>query len=64
MIRKRTAMNFFMRFATSVASFILVIGLRFTVKSVVEICGKCEIDAERMDFVSLTFDSQGEHPGN
>ena len=49
--RKRTAMNFFMLFASSAANFILVIGRRFAVKSVVGICDGCEIDANRMGSV-------------
>ena len=62
MSHKRTAMNFFMLFAISAANFILVIGRRFTVKSVVEICGEYEIDANQMSFMGFTFESQGEHP--
>ena len=45
MFRKRTVMSFLIRFATSMASFILVIGRRLAVKSVVGICGKCESEA-------------------
>ena len=63
-VRKRTDMNFFMHFATSAASFILVICRRFAVKTAVGICSKCEIDANRMGFVSLTFESQDGHPEN
>lgn len=60
--RKRTAMNFFKAFATSTANFILVIGRRFAVKSIVEIYDECEIDIKQADFVGFTFDCQGEHP--
>ena len=62
--RKRTAMNFFILFATSAANLVLVIGRRFAVKSVVGICGEreCEIGANRSGFVGLTFEHQGEHP--
>ena len=59
---KPTAMNFFMLFANSAANPIPVIGRRFAVKSVVEICNECEIDANRIGFVDFTFDCQGEHP--
>jgi hypothetical protein len=45
---KRTAMNLFMHFATSHASFIRVIGRRLAVKSVVETCGEREIKANWM----------------
>ena len=38
--RKRTPMNFCMLFATLTASSVLVIRLRFTVKSVIGIYGK------------------------
>jgi len=37
-------MNFLTLFATSVASFALVIGRRFTLEFVIGICGKGEID--------------------
>ena len=40
MFFRPTAMNFFMRFATSEANFILVIGRRFAVESAVQICGE------------------------
>ena len=39
-------MNFFTLFATSAANFLLVIGWRFTVKSVVEIYDECEIEGK------------------
>ena len=55
-------MNFFMLFATSAASFILVIGRRFEVKSLIATYGWCEIEANRKGFVEFTFDCQGEHP--
>ena len=61
-ICKRTAMNFLMLFATSVANLILVTGRRFAVKSVVGICDECEDNATSIGFVGLTFDCQGGHP--
>jgi len=66
LFRKRTAINFFMLFATSVANRVLVIGRRFAVKSVVGTYGRCEgeIGANRAGFVGLTFECQGEHPAN
>ena len=64
--RKRTAMNFFILFATSAANRALVIGRRFAVKSVVGIYGGCgrEISANRVGFSGLAFECQGEHPVN
>jgi len=62
MFYKRTAMNFFMVFATSAANFILVIGRRSLVKSVVGIYGGAEINGDRTGFLGFTFDCQGEHP--
>ena len=47
---KRTAMNFFTLFATPAANFILVIGRRFEVKSVMGICGGCGTGADRVEF--------------
>jgi len=51
-----------MLFATSAANFILVIGRRFAVKSLIGTYGEREIDAKRMVFVEVTLDCQGEHP--
>jgi len=61
---KRTAMNFFIFFATSAANRALVIGRCFTVKSVVEIYGGCgcKIGVDRASFAGFTFECQGEHP--
>jgi hypothetical protein len=59
---KRTAMNFLMLFATSVANLILVTGRRFAVKSVVGICDECEVNASWIEFLGFTFECQGEHP--
>ena len=66
MLCKRTAMNFFTLFATSAANRALVIGRRFTVKSVVGIYGGCEreIDVKQVGFPDLAFECQGEHPTN
>ena len=57
-------MNFFILFATSADSFILVIGRRFAVKSAVGIYGEGEIDTSQTGFVGSTFDCQGEQPTN
>ena len=64
--RKRTAMNFFIFFATSAANRALVINRRFAVKSLVEIYGGrgCETGVDRVSFVGYTFECQGEHPTN
>ena len=51
-----------MVFATSAASFVLVIGRRFLVKSMVGIYGGREISGDRGFFLSFTFDCQGKHP--
>ena len=63
MFRKRTAMNFFILFATLAANSILVIGRCFTVvESVVYIYDECESGANRTGFIDFTLDCQGEHP--
>ena len=43
MYYKRTAMNFCITFAILTANFVLVMGWRFFVKSVIGIYGKCEM---------------------
>jgi len=57
-------MNFCMLFATWATNFILVIGRRFAVKSVIGIYEKYEIDVGHMSFGGFTFDCQGEQPTN
>ena len=53
MLRKLTAMNFFMVFATSAASLVLGIGRRFAVKSAVLICNTRKTNKGLIDSVDL-----------
>ena len=55
MSSKRTAMNFAMHFATSVANFILVIGRLLAVKSVVGICDGGETRSTQTGWVFLFY---------
>ena len=61
---ERTSTNFRMLFATWAANFILVIGRRFAVKSVIGIYEKYEFDVDQMSPGGFTFDCQGEQPTN
>jgi len=62
MFQMRTAMNFFMLLATSAASFFLVIGRRFAVKSVVGIYDVCEIRSDQMCFAYFYLRVPGRAP--
>ena len=64
LFRKRTAMNLLTFLATAAASFVLVIGRRWAVKSVAEIYDQGKMGDQPMRNIYLTFDFQGSHPTN